>query len=388
MSGTSLDGIDAALCKIEGSGKKTRIELVAFDTYPLREALVQKIRLSCFSTSSSVDMICSLNFELGHAFSDAVTMILKKAGLKDEDLSFIASHGQTIYHQPVSDASHMASTLQIGEPAVMAYEHHCPVVSNFRVMDMAAGGQGAPLVPYSEYILYGSMHVNKALLNLGGIGNITWLDGSMDPSNILAFDTGPGNMMINAAMKLLYQMPYDENGRIAAGGQLVKSLLWELKKDPYFELQPPKSTGRELFGEDRTKALLEKYQDEKKEDLVHTFTYFTAWSVAYHVEKYLSVKKPLDVLLVSGGGVHNQTIMSMLRQLLPDVRVMSQEDIGANSDAKEAIAFVILGNETLHGNPSNVMSATGAKRAVVLGNITPWPGKVIESCECFGKGDR
>lgn len=373
MSGTSLDGIDAALCQITGHGFDTKVQLIAFETYPFEKKLKEKIRQACFKESSSVDLLCSLNFELGYAFSQAVRLVLKQAKMTDADLDFIASHGQTLYHQPFADDTHIPSTLQLGEAAVIAYEHQCPVISNFRVMDMAAGGQGAPVVPYSEFILYSQKNKNIALLNIGGIGNVTWLNGSMDASQIQAFDTGPGNMMINAAMKKLYGKDYDRDGMVAASGKLVQPLLSELQQDPYFDRKPPKSTGRELFGENRTAALLEKYQAYSKEDLVYTFTYFTAWSVAWHVHQYLEADQPLSQLIVGGGGVHNQTLMKLLKEEMPNVQVFSQEEIGLNSDAKEAIAFVVMGNETLRGYASNIPSATGAKEAVILGNITPAP---------------
>ncbi len=371
MSGTSLDGIDAALCEISGHGQKTKLKLLEFVTYPLEDTLVKKIKMACFKESSSVDLICSLNFELGYAFSKAVSCVLEKAGKTSEDLDFIASHGQTIYHQPFSDDTHIASTLQIGEPAIIAYQHNCPVVSNFRVMDMAAGGQGAPLVPYSEYLLYGQKDVNMVLLNIGGIGNVTWLDGSLDLRHILAFDTGPGNMMVNAAMKKLYQQDYDNHGQIGATGKLIDDLYEELISDRYFALEIPKSTGREWFGEDRTLALVEKYQDYPHEDIIYTLTAFTVYGVVYHIEKYLAKTKAVDLLLVGGGGAHNLLMMDLLRKALPKTKVMTQDEYGYHSDAKEALAFVVMGNETLHQAPSNVPSATGAKELVILGNITP-----------------
>ncbi len=377
MSGTSLDGIDAALCEIHGHGKTTEIKLIDFITHPMKEELIERIKQSCFKETSSVDLICSLNFEIGKAFSGAVSALLDKANMTSEQIDFIASHGQTIYHIPIADDSHVASTLQIGEAAVIAYDHNCQVISNFRVMDMAAGGQGAPLVPFSEYVLYAKSNQNICLLNLGGIGNVTWLNGSMDANQVLAFDTGPANMMINAAMKHFYSLPYDDGGQTAAKGKLIEAMLQELKADPYFELEPPKSTGRELFGEDRTLALIEKYKDYSNEDIIYTLTYFTCDCVAYHVNKYLAKEKPLDLLLVGGGGAHNDTIMCLLQEMLPTCKVMSQDAYGYSADAKEAMAFVVLGNETLHGGFSNVKSATGANMSVVLGNITPKP-KVVD----------
>lgn len=375
MSGTSLDGIDAALCEIHGHGFETKIRLIDFITYPLNQDLEKKIRQACFKETSSVDLLCSLNFELGQAFSEAVSAVLDKAGMTSADLDFVASHGQTVYHQPFADKDHIPSTLQIGEPAVIAYQHHCPVVSNFRVMDMAAGGQGAPLVPYSEWILYAKKDKKIVLLNIGGIGNLTWLDGSLEMENMLAFDTGPGNMMINAAMKHLYQKSYDHDGQIAGQGKLIASLFEVLRNDEYIQLAPPKSTGREHFGEDAVDALLERFKTEKPQDLVYTFTYFTAYCVAYHIQRYLETP---DELIVGGGGAHNPVIMRLLEEMLSKTKVMSQDALGNNADAKEAMAFVVMGHETLAGLPSNVPSATGAKEAVVLGTITPWLKKGVE----------
>ena len=373
MSGTSLDGVDAALCEIDGCGLTTRIRLLAFATYPFTPSLTEKICQACFPETSQVDLICSLNFELGQIFSQAVHGILQKAGMCSSDLSFIASHGQTIYHQPFADTRHVASTLQIGEPAIMAYEHQCPVISDFRVMDMAAGGQGAPLVPYSEYLLYSRKDVNLGLLNIGGIANLTWLDGSMELDHVIAFDTGPGNMMINIAMEKLYQQPFDKDGAMAAKGHIITPLFRELTSDPYLQLLPPKSTGRELFGETRTQQLLKKYQIEAPKDVIYTLTYFTVDCIVSHIERFMAQQKPLDQLIVSGGGARNLTLMRLLKARLPQTEVLRQDECGGNGDAKEAMAFVVLGNETWHGQPSNVKHATGAKQYVVLGKITPAP---------------
>lgn len=367
MSGTSLDGIDVALCEINGSSFDTTIQLLAFETVPFKKKMKEKIKKACFKETSSVDTICSLNFELGKVFSDAIKTMLSHTQYQSSDLDFIASHGQTIYHQPFDDQTHVASTLQIGEAAIMAYEHKCPVISNFRVMDMAAGGQGAPLVPYTEYILYSEKNKSRVLLNLGGIGNVTWLDGSMDESHVIAFDTGPANMMINAAMKKLYHKEYDHDGEIASQGELISPLLDELICDPYFDMDIPKSTGRELFGEDRTLQLIEKYQNAHACDIVYTFTYFTVWCVVYHLKKYIG---KVDELIVGGGGAHNKEIMRLLKSELPRVSVMSADEFGINADAKEAMAFVVLGNETMHQKTSNMPSATGAKSHVILGNMT------------------
>ncbi|MFV0551638.1 MAG: anhydro-N-acetylmuramic acid kinase [Anaerorhabdus sp.] len=279
----------------------------------------------------------------------------------------MASHGQTIYHLPHPAENEVASTLQIGEPAIIAYDHRVKVIANFRVMDMAAGGQGAPLVPYSERVLYGKKGKIIALQNIGGIGNLTILSDKA----VVAFDTGPGNMMIDQAMKHFYQKNYDENGDVAASGQCIDAMLKELMSHPFLDRKPPKTTGREDFGEQFVEEILNKYPNEKPEDIVHTFTQFTASSISYNYIQHF--EQLPDEILLGGGGAYNKTLITMLKEALPTVEIKTQEDIGMSSEAKEAIAFVILGNETMHHRPSNECGATGAKTQVILGTITENP---------------
>ncbi len=371
MSGTSLDGVDTVLVEITGVGLDTKIYVLGYNEYPISEKLRAKIKEVSLEETSRVDLICSLNFELGQLFSDAVTALLKRTGYRDEDLDFIASHGQTICHLPYGGKDLVASSLQIGEPAVIAYDHNTQVISDFRVMDVAAKGQGAPLVPFSEYVLYGQEGKNIALQNIGGISNVTFLPGRLD--GILAFDTGPGNMMINEACNRLYDIPYDDQGKIAKRGRVIDKMLEELLSHPYFHKLPPKSTGREEFGEQFTAGLLERYQDCSKKDIVATLTMFTAKSIAFHYKRDILSRFPIDEMIIGGGGSHNLTLVGWIKDELKDIKVLTQDEIGYSSDAKEAIAFAILGNETLHGNPANVIGATGAKRPVVLGKITPKP---------------
>lgn len=373
MSGTSLDGVDTALCNITGSGLDTKIELVGFETYAMPEAVKEEIKCACSIEKSNVELICSLNFKLGKLFSDAVRMICEKYNISSNDIAFVASHGQTIYHQPNVVRNLCASTLQIGEPAIIAYENDVKVISNFRVMDMAAGGEGAPLVPYSEYILYHDQHKTRALQNIGGIGNVTIIPADGDINDVYAFDTGPGNMMIDEACMQLFQLKYDADGEIAASGTINEDLLKECMAHTFFTKKPPKSTGREDFGEDYVTALLNKYQHLPKADIIATFTMFTAKSIAKSYRDFVFTKHQVDEILIGGGGAHNETLLTYLRSELPECIVLAQEDIGYSSDAKEAIAFVILGNETMHNKCSNVPSATGASRFVILGNITGRP---------------
>ena len=373
MSGTSLDGVDIALAKIEGNYTDTKIELIAFETYEIPEGLIKKIKKACSYDQSSTELICSLNFELGYLFSEYVIKLCKDYNFDISKLDFIASHGQTIWHIPFNQTSSIASTLQIGEASIIAYQCGCKVISDFRVMDMAAGGQGAPLVPFSDYILYSKLGQNIALENIGGIGNVTYLDGSLDINKILAFDTGPGNMMINEACLKLFNKPYDQDGLIALSGKVNKKLLDELMAHDYFKLEPPKSTGREMFGVHYVDSLLKKYNDINKADIITTFTMFTAKSIEYHYRKYLMQDKPLDLIVITGGGAHNKALFKMIFNLLKEIKVCCLEDLGHNSDAKEALAFIVLGNETLNNSFSNVKSATGAKESVVLGKITLAP---------------
>ena len=370
MSGTSLDGVDIVLCEISGQDESTKVKQLYFKTYDIPESLRTKIRKCCSRELIPVDLICSLNFELGYLFADAVKSLCKDANVKLEDLSFIASHGQTIFHIPKAYDDYVPSTLQIGEAAIIANECKSKVISNFRVMDMAVGGEGAPLVPYSETLLYSEEKQAVALQNIGGIGNVTVLPKKGDTKKVIAFDTGPGNMMIDEAVRTFYGKKYDTDGYYARQGNLIPSLAAELKEHPYFNLEIPKTTGREMFGEHFTKSILEKYHSCEPNDLIHTFTWFTAYSIAYHYKKYLISEYGLKKCIIGGGGAYNSYLLELIRNEIPEVTVMTQEEHGFSSEAKEALAFVILGNQTYHRSPSNVPSATGAKKSVILGQIT------------------
>ena len=370
MSGTSLDGVDTVLCEISGQDESTKVKQLYFKTYDIPESLRTKIRKCCSRELIPVDLICSLNFELGYLFADAVKSLCKDANVKLEDLSFIASHGQTIFHIPKAYDDYVPSTLQIGEAAIIANECKTKVISNFRVMDMAVGGEGAPLVPYSETLLYSEENQAVALQNIGGIGNVTVLPKKGDTKKVIAFDTGPGNMMIDEAVRTFYGKKYDTDGYYARQGNLIPSLAAELKEHPYFNLEIPKTTGREMFGEHFTKSILEKDHSCEPNDLIHTFTWFTAYSIAYHYKKYLISEYGLKKCIIGGGGAYNSYLLELIRNEIPEVTVMTQEEHGFSSEAKEALAFVILGNQTYHRSPSNVPSATGAKKSVILGQIT------------------
>ena len=370
MSGTSLDGVDVVLCDITGKDEDTQVQQLNFKTYEIPEYLRDKIRKCCSRELIPVELICSLNFELGQLFAETVKNLCEESSVNLEDISFIASHGQTIFHIPKAFSDYVPSTLQIGEAAIIANECRTTVISNFRVMDMAVGGEGAPLVPYSEYLLYADENQAVALQNIGGIGNVTFLPKKGDFTKVIAFDTGPGNMMIDGAVQKLYGEKFDKNGEYASKGKLIPLLAEELKNHPYFALDIPKTTGRELFGEHYTYALLEKYQDYNKNDIIFTLTWFTAYSIAYHYKKYFIHQYNLDKCIIAGGGAYNKSLINLIKKELPEIEILIQEDLGYSSEAKEAIAFVILGNQTYHMKPSNVPSATGARKNVILGQIT------------------
>ncbi|QIW10532.1 anhydro-N-acetylmuramic acid kinase AnmK [Francisella sp. LA112445] len=368
MSGTSLDGIDVALCKIKGCGLDTDIKLVNFETYPYLDGLLNDIKQSLDLSKSNAQLLCSLNFKLGQEYANAVKKLVKKVGLNLKDIAFIANHGQTIYHQAVCEGGFIKSSLQLGDAATIAYECQTTVVSNFRAGDIAAGGDGAPLVPYVDYILYRDKDKSRALHNIGGIANTTIIPKNANIEDVYAFDTGPGNMMINRAVEVLFAKSYDEDGNIAKEGKLIKGMLQELLENPYLKQKPPKSTGRELFGIEYTDFIINKYKENTSEDIVHTLTIFTAESIARAYKDFVLNKHDLDQIIFTGGGAYNKFLIKTIAELL-EVDVLTFEDVGENSDAKEAVAFAVLGNETLNKNYNNIPAATGANDKVILGQV-------------------
>lgn len=368
MSGTSLDGVDAALVEISGENDETKVELIHFTTLPIPEKIEKKIRDSFSLEKSNSALISSLNVELAELFVDAAIKVTEvtEEDIEISDVTFIASHGQTIYHIPDKTEDYVASTLQIGESSVIAEKTGCHVVSDFRPRDMAVGGQGAPIVPYSEYILYRDSKRTRLLQNIGGIGNVTVIPPNASQNELIAFDTGPRNMIMNELVHYFYDESYDKDGQYAAKGQVNEELLAEWMDLAYITKEPSKTTGREYFGEAFAKKYLAKYK-LTEEDWLATATMFTAKSIAESVKPYLTDQTDL---IIGGGGSYNTTLLKMLRELLPEVQILTQENLGCSSEAKEAIAMTILGNQTLHHQPSNVPSATGAEKEVILGKIT------------------
>lgn len=366
MSGTSLDGIDAALVEISGKDETTTVKLIDFLTAPFNNQTLNRIREALSLDQSDVEKICSLNVELGEKFAQAALDVCEKAGIALEELAFIGSHGQTLFHIPFAREPFYASTLQIGDPAVICEWTKTTVVSNFRERDMAVGGQGAPIVPYSEYVLYQKPNTTRLLQNIGGIGNVTVIPKSGKISEMVAFDTGPGNVIMNELCLHFFDQEYDKDGTYASQGNVSQALLKELMAHPYIQKSYPKTTGREDFGKQFTTTLLERWSLSPK-DFIATATMFTAASIAQAVQPFIEGQTEL---IIGGGGSYNKTLIEMIQTELPDVHVMIQEDIGFSSEAKEAIAMAVLANQTLQHSSGNVPNATGAKKSVPLGSIT------------------
>ncbi|MFD1392896.1 anhydro-N-acetylmuramic acid kinase AnmK [Lacticaseibacillus jixianensis] len=366
MSGTSLDGVDAALVEISGVSENTTVTLKKFITVPFTAAQKARIQKELANATSSVEGLCSLDFALGEAFGRAVLAVCREAGIASTALAFVASHGQTLYHLPVAPAGEARSTMQLGNAAVITEITHTTVVSDFRSRDLAAGGQGAPIVPYSEYVLYRSAAHPRILQNIGGIGNATVIKQNARLEDLFAFDTGPGNMVIDELCRHFFHEEYDAGGKHAAAGHVNQAVLHALLKHPYFAKQPPKTTGRELFGKQYTASLLKQYALAPN-DWLATATALTAQSIIAAVRPFAPAGTQL---IVGGGGSYNPTLLKMMQAAAPTMEVLTQEELGMRSDAKEAIAMTILGNQTLHHLPSNVPSATGASRPVILGSVT------------------
>ncbi|MBP2651425.1 MAG: hypothetical protein H6Q74_2250 [Firmicutes bacterium] len=368
MSGTSLDGIDIALVKITDSGIHTHVEPVAFKTIEYLPKVRQAILAACHPETSNVSSLCSLNFFLGQLFAEAVCHVCQENNIDINDLDLIGSHGQTIWHQPG------ISTLQIGEAAVIAAQTGAVVVADFRVRDVAAGGQGAPLVPYTEYLLYRHPVKTRLLQNIGGIANVTVLPAGCSPEAIIAFDTGPGNMMIDACVDRFTkgQQHYDKNGEIAARGTVSSPMLAELMAHPFLKQQPPRTTGREIFGNTYTDEIVTKYwaRGVTSDDIVSTLTCFSATSIADSYRRFIIPQHKIDEIIIGGGGSHNPTLLAMLRRELPAIPICPQEYLGFSSDAKEAVAFAILANETISGHTNNLPAVTGARLPVIMGKIS------------------
>lgn len=375
MSGTSLDGVDAAVARLSGSGSAMTIEQRAFAHVPYSTELRSLLLQNSDEASSSVRDLTLLNTRLADIYAEAVYATLDKAHLTPSDLDLIGSHGQTVHHVPDSSdcaGTDVRGTLQIGSPSVLANRLGVPAVGDFRAADMALGGQGAPLVPYFDYVYFTDPEETRGLLNLGGIANLTVLPAGGTPADVRAFDTGPGNMVIDALAQRLFQQSYDENGSLARQGTRDPDWLADLLDDPYLAAPPPKSTGRERFGTGYAERMVREGRARgcSAHDLMATATALTAYSVYQAYARFFRDDVALDVLITSGGGVHNDALMRLLDDAFSPIPVRTAADYGLDPDAKEALCFAVLAHETANGVPTNLPSVTGADRPTLLGSIS------------------
>jgi anhydro-N-acetylmuramic acid kinase len=374
VSGTSADGATVAITEIQGSFNELDVNLLAYKTFNYPFDLGEEVFKLFNPNSSGVEHVCKMNFVLGHFFAEAANRLIEESGFKCSEIDLIGSHGQTVWHNPAKDqiSGYLASsTMQLGEPTVIAQRTSLPVVADFRKADMAVGGEGAPLSPYLDFTLHRSPEKSRVFQNLGGIANLTYLPKNCELDKVIAFDTGPGNMMIDATVKYFSEgkLSYDKNGWHAFRGKRNEDFLNILLKHPYFSRIPPKTTGREEFGEAYTKSLIHEADaiDLKSADLITTLSSLTVESVAKAYEDHLP--GAVDEVYLSGGGALNSFIVEGLRERLKPIPIMSYDELGINSLAKEAVLFAILANEHIIGVPSNIPSATGARKRVVLGTI-------------------
>ncbi|MGB8885126.1 MAG: anhydro-N-acetylmuramic acid kinase [Candidatus Korobacteraceae bacterium] len=380
MSGTSADGINVALVRVQGRGFRSRLELLAHYEFPYPAEVRSAVLSTMNATAASVADLARLNFVLGELYADAVRTAQRRAQLECE---LVGCHGQTLYHQgdPAPFLGRrITCTWQTGEAAAIAAKIGVPVVSDFRPADMAAGGKGAPLVPLLDYVLYRHRRYGRIVQNLGGIGNLTAIPPNALPEQLVAFDTGPGNMVIDAVTAHLFDKPFDRNGRLAARGEPIERVLRELLRHSFFRQKPPKTAGREQFGREFVREFLRLCRRADENDIVATATALTARSIGVAVRRFvLPLLENQDAKLgrfrefvVSGGGTKNATLMGMIREEFAPLkmRVRTSDDLGLPSEAKEAVAFALLAYQTWRRLPSNVPSATGAKRPAILGKVS------------------
>jgi anhydro-N-acetylmuramic acid kinase len=375
MTGTSADAVDAVLVRFSGPGLETRHEVLAYRETPFEPALRREVLEVAAAVELAPERLMRLDAALGERYAAAVLELLAGARVDRGRVDGVGSHGQTVRHIPRHRGGGQALTLQLGSAALLAERTGLTVVSDFRTRDTAAGGEGAPLVPLADWWLFRSKSEARVLLNLGGMANVTWLarDGSL--ADVLAFDTGPGNSVLDALMSLRSggRETHDRDGAVAARGRVNEALLAEVLEDPFFALPPPRSTGREHFGDAYAVQLLDlgRSLGLSEEDVLATAVELTAASVAGALQRFIVPRGRPDAVYVSGGGVRNRTLMQALEHRIAGVSLQPLAVLGVQPEAKEALAFAFLAHQTLCGRAGNVPSATGAAHPVVLGHVTP-----------------
>lgn len=377
MSGTSADGIDVALANISGAPPKLAAKLEGHHHARFPKVVRDAILRLANGAATTTAEISQLNFLLGEEFASAAIAACAKWRIPLRKIGLIGSHGQTIFHQGLParflSARRIASTLQIGEPSIIAERTGVTTIADFRPGDMAARGGGAPLVPFVDYLLYRSPKIGRAALNIGGIANVTVIPADAKPRDVFAFDTGPGNMIVDALVERITQgrQAYDKDARLAAKGSVIPTLLEKMLRDPYLRLRPPKTAGREQFGSAYADNLFTSAQKlrTRPEDLVRTATIFTALSIVDAFRRFILPRTNVRQLIVAGGGTRNPLIMAQLEAALRGIEIVPSSELGVGTEAKEAFAFAILAYETFHGRANNLPSATGARHPVTLGKL-------------------
>jgi anhydro-N-acetylmuramic acid kinase len=376
MSGTSADGIDVAVVRIAPGKLRPSVTLLAHEGFAFPAALRRAVLAAMNASATSTAELARLNWRLGLAYAEAVRATLAQHKVK---LDLIGCHGQTLYHQPRAEryaGRRFACTWQLGEAAVIAATVGVPVVSNFRPADMLAGGQGAPLVPLLDYVLFADAKRGRVLQNIGGIANLTAIPAGVAQDAVIAFDTGPGNMVIDWLAQELFHKNYDRNGNLAAQGAVLAPVLAEALRNPYFKQKPPRTTGREQFGRAYAAEFLVecRRQSKRPEDALATATALTAETIAWSYKAYIenTMRGHGVDYIVSGGGARNATLMAMLAQRLEPLgcELAASEEFGLPAEAKEAAAFALLAWQTWHHLPGNLPRATGAARPAILGQVT------------------
>jgi anhydro-N-acetylmuramic acid kinase len=377
MSGTSVDGIDVVSVVISGAPPNLSARLEAHHHAAFPAYLRERILHAASGEATTTADLSELNFLLGEQYARAALDACKKWRIRANDVALIGSHGQTIFH--LGSAARFAgrlrvpSTLQIGDISVIAQRTGITTVGDFRPADMAAGGQGAPLVPFVDYLLYRAERLGRAALNIGGIANVTVIPAAARPSDVFAFDTGPGNMIVDALVNRVTRgkQTFDRDAKIALSGRTIPELLARLMREPYLRRKPPKSAGREQFGQPYLREFLAwgKRHRAAPADLVRTATMFTSLSIADAFRRFVVPRAKIDELIVTGGGARNPLMIAQLAAALPGIEVVSADRFGVPVEAKEAFAFAVLAYETYHQRANNLPSATGAKHPVVLGKI-------------------
>ena len=377
MSGTSADGINVALVRVSTRGRGRphhTIKLLGHAEYSYPAKVRSAILAAMNAEQARVADLARLNFLLGELYAEAVLSTERQFRVKAE---LVGCHGQTLYHQGDSQAflgRKIFATWQTGEAAIVAARVGVPVVSDFRPADMAAGGKGAPLVPYVDCLLFGDPKLGRILQNIGGIANLTAIPAGASADRVVAFDTGPGNMVIDAVTEALFGRAFDRGGKIAASGMVLEPVLGQILRRKFFRAEPPKTAGREEFGREFVRDFLRQCAGFRKEDVVATATALTARSIGDAVRRFVTSKSnhSFREMVLSGGGARNATLVAMLAETLASlgIQLRFSDEFGLPSEAKEAVAFAVLAYETWNRRPSNVPSATGAKRAAVLGKIS------------------